>query len=135
MRKLLFLFSTALVLSCSGSDDNQTTNTVNEFHPPTWIQGKWGQDFGDGQIVSNYNFTSNDVCQITGAMSFCWLESLSPSIQAGGNVSINESISDTEYTTGFSGSGSSISVKFIKISSTKIQQVSELQNITLVKIQ
>lgn len=118
MKKLLFVFSAFFLFSCSSSDDNNSSNSA--YNPPTWIQGTWGIK-ADGTISKNpmYKFTSDNVCQLSQVTSTCWKESIAqaPSVYSGSDVSTNSS-----YEASFiqSGGAVTITLKFKKISTTKI---------------
>ena len=52
MKKLLFLFSALLFMSCSGDDDSSSNDT--SINPPSWIQGVWMREDLEG---FGYEFT------------------------------------------------------------------------------
>ncbi len=121
MKKLLFVFTALLLFSCSSSsDDNNSSNS--DFNPPTWIQGTWGVK-ADGTSASTplYRFTTNNLCQLS-QVTLCWKESIAqaPSIYSGSDVS-----TDSSYEANLiqSGGAVTITLKFKKISSTKIAWV------------
>jgi hypothetical protein len=63
MKKLLFLFSALLFISCSGDDDSSSNDT--SIDPPSWIQGVWlSEDYLELGIESGYEFTKDDICSV-----------------------------------------------------------------------
>lgn len=122
MKKLLFIFTALLLFSCSSSSDDTNSSNSN-FNPPTWIQGTWGTKADDTTASTPlYRFTSNNLCQLSQATSLCWKESIAqaPSIYSGSDVSTNST-----YEANFiqSGGAVTITLKFKKISATKIAWV------------
>ena len=116
MKKLLLIFSIVTFISCS-SDDSSSNNSP--YDPPSWIHGTWGlaqTDFSPEN--SFYRFTSDNVCQLIQVSSVCWKESVLdfPQIYSG-----SDSSSDTRYEAKFgSAGGTTLTLKFQKISSSKI---------------
>jgi hypothetical protein len=72
MKKTFFILSimlTSFMFSCSNDDDDNNLNTSNiEYSPPSWIIGRWIQDFSIGTGAENgWRFTNNDFIQIAPA--------------------------------------------------------------------
>lgn len=125
------LFLTAIIaisfVSCSGSDDDSTTQqnnpvTIQYFHSPSWIQGKW--KVGN---TSYYQFTNDDFIYLMNGTSYKAI--LTQTANNGQTAKVDETITDTDYNFVITAGSSSGSYKFHKISSTKIQW----NNITLDK--
>ncbi len=119
MKKILFLFSLATILSCSSSNDSASSS---DFNPPAWIQGTWKQDYGTGSSNS-FSFTKNDICvtMYTG-VGQCQQASIDLVRKGGITVKVTEEISNTFYSakTLYS-NGQSVTYAFNKISNTVIE--------------
>ncbi|RWX00989.1 hypothetical protein [Flavobacterium cerinum] len=125
MKKLLFLLLSVSLFSCSGSDDNST----NSLHPPTWIQGTWGQDYGDNITVKTFRFSANGAYIISSNSEM--------SINPNSLLKIKEEITNTKYDINLSGGGTNLYFRFEKIGTNKIKyynQQSSALNVTLVKL-
>jgi hypothetical protein len=96
MRKTILLFSALLVLSCSKSDDDNSSTEQNvQLHPPSWIHGTWLLRNLDGSMSqSGFRFTSDDVCVMSFGMSACNKAQLE---QFPDNSEVKERITDDEY--------------------------------------
>lgn len=133
MKKLLFIFTAFLLFSCSSSSDDNNSSNSN-FSPPSWIQGTWGIK-ADGTTYSTpmYRFTTNNICQLSQATSLCWKESIAqaPSMYSGSDVSTSAS-----YEANFIqlGGAVTITLKFKKISATKIAWIYNGIDIELYKL-
>lgn len=136
MKKILYLFSILLFVSCSSSDDSNDGNSL--INPPNWIQGTWAQINEDPYIEIPFcKFKSDDFCTITSSTDICIKLSLEASQLAGGSVDVNETISPTQYKLSYSISGFETSHHFIKISDSEIEYINAnagLPNINLIKI-
>lgn len=72
MKKLLLVFfSSVLLFGCSSSDDDKNNvKAGSKFHPPTWIQGTWGEYFQENDPSSGFlggiKFSQDDIIELTG---------------------------------------------------------------------
>ncbi|RTZ05702.1 hypothetical protein [Flavobacterium sp. GSP6] len=124
MKKLLFLFSLFLMLSCSNSDDN-TTSSNSDFHPPVWIQGTWNQEGSNGTSGVSFKFAANDFCMIAQSFKQCQQEFVNQYRQHGNAVTVIETITATNYTAEIKYfAGQSIIYSFRKLSNTSIEWTS-----------
>ncbi len=129
------LFLIVSLSGCSSSDESVNSSVYN---PPTWIQGTWGYkavDSGTGQDLPLYKFTSDNVCQLTlsDIITTCWKEiiELSPKIYSGND----SSTSDTYEVKLITANGvQTVTLKFKKVSDTKIIWVNLGSNIELEKL-
>ncbi|HCN48172.1 MAG TPA: hypothetical protein DIT10_03630 [Chryseobacterium sp.] len=129
------LFLTALIavsfVNCSNDDDNSTYQqnnpiTTQYFHPPTWIQGSW--KVGN---TSYYKFTNDDFIYVINGTSYKAI--LTQTASNGQTAKVDETITDADYNFVITAGSSSGSYKFKKVSSTQIQWVNGVNNITLDK--
>lgn len=129
------LFLTALIavsfISCSNSDDDSTSQqniptTTQYFHPPTWIQGSWKVS-----NTSYYKFTNEDFIYVINGTSYKAI--LTQTASNGQTAKVDETITDTDYNFVITAGTSSGSYKFKKVSSTQIQGLNGVNNITLDK--
>ncbi len=111
MKKLLLIFGLLAIVSCS-SDDSSSGG--NEFNPPTWIHGTWGQ-FGNG----TYRFTSNDFI-ILGGSDMSYKEYLKNIRETGGHTSVTESTNQTKYDCTITVTSVTQPYRFKKIDATHI---------------
>lgn len=119
MKKILFLFSLFMILSCSSSDDSASSS---DFNPPSWIQGTWKQDYGTG-VSNSFSFTKSDICftSTTGAGQ-CQQASVDFTRKSGLTVKVTETITSTFYSAKAEYSnGQSVTYAFNKISNTAIE--------------
>jgi hypothetical protein len=123
MKKLLFLFSLFLMLSCSNSDDNNSSNS--DFHPPAWIQGNWLQE-GAGSFGVLFSFTANDFCMTTmGLTKQCQQELVNQMRQPGNSVTVTETNTATTYIAEIKYfAGQSVIYSFRKLSNDSIEWTS-----------
>ena len=121
MKKLLFLFSALLFISCSGDDDSSSNDT--SIDPPSWIQGVWMREDLE---VFGYEFTKDDICSVSFNTKTCQKASIDMWINAP-NVEVNvyEEISDDRYFIEITYFNYTSQLEFIKVSSTRIK-LSEL---------
>ncbi|WP_265131742.1 hypothetical protein [Chryseobacterium oranimense] len=129
------LFLTALIavsfVSCSNNDDDSTSQqniptTTQYFHPPTWIQGSWKVS-----NTSYYKFTNDDFIYVINGTSYKAI--LTQTASNGQTAKVDETITDTDYNFVITAGTSSGSYKFKKVSSTQIQWLNGVNNITLDK--
>lgn len=132
MKKVLFtLFIGMTFIGCSNSDDDskvQQNTTVQYFHPVSWIQGTW---IITGTTTSYFRFTNEDFILLTPYTSYKAI--LEQTASTGQTAKVDETITNTDYNFVITAGASSGSYKFKKISSTQIQWVNGLNNITLDK--
>ena len=136
MKKNILLFIISFIFfGCSSSDESVNSSVYN---PPTWIQGTWGfkaTTTGTGQDESYFKFTTDNVCQLTlsDISTTCWKEiiELSPKIYSGND----SSTSDTYEVKLITANGvHTVTLKFKKVSATKIIWVYSGSNIELEKL-
>ena len=58
MKKLLFLFTALLFISCSDDDDSSSNDT--SIDPPSWIQVRWHAQVNGVDFDSGFEFKKND---------------------------------------------------------------------------
>ena len=121
MKKLLFLLSALLFISCSGDDDSSSNDT--SIDPPSWIQGVWMREDLE---AFGYEFTKDDICSVSFNTKTCQKASIDMWINAP-NVEVNvyEEISDDRYFIEITYFNYTSQLEFIKVSSTRIK-LSEL---------
>ena len=120
MKKLLFLFSALLFISCSGDDDSSSNDT--SIDPPSWIQGVWlYEDTLELGIENGFEFTKDDFCSVTGTTKMCNKASFDLMINTP-NVEVNvyEEISDDRYFLELTYYNLTVEYEFFKVSSTRI---------------
>lgn len=132
MKKVLFLFISALFLfSCSGDNNSESLNQF--LNPPTWIQGTWGLHSEISGEVPMFKFTNDDFCTIVngGSTLTCW--------DAMGNthesITIEDTSTETSYNVSMTQAGSTTFYHFVRISDNEIQWMnSAAQNPILIKL-
>jgi len=113
MKKLLFLFYSILLFSCSSdADDTKTNSSISDFHPPSWIQGTWNGD-------ATYKFLQKNVyhnqISFKGFVDGCNVATPNSSF-------VSEPIkSNTEYKFSLTTGSIIHEYHFIKVSSTEIK--------------
>lgn len=126
-KNILTLFTILILFSCSSSDDstNSNSNSSSPYHPPVWIHGTWGLKANGVTILNDnpyYKFTSDNLCQLlNGTSSLCWKESIQqfPTLYSG-----SETITSNTYEANFiSVNGPTLTLKFEKVSATKIKWI------------
>lgn len=125
MKKLLFLFSLFLMLSCSNSDDNINSSN-SDFHPPAWIQGTWNQEGSNGSSGVLFSFSVNDFCLTTmGVAKQCQQEYVNQIKKINTAVTVTETITATTYIAEIKYfAGQSVIYSFKKLSNTSIEWTS-----------
>lgn len=102
MKKLiLLLFVFATLIGCSDDNTENPNKTENYFNPPSWIQGEWGLDLGDGQIMPQMKFTNDDFIILIGdgstfSQGVSYKELLS-NMSYGKKPTVKEVVSATKY--------------------------------------
>ena len=116
MKKLLFLFTVLLFISCSGDDDSSSNDT--SINPPSWIQDVWMREDLEG---FGYEFTKDDICSVLYNTKSCNKASIDMWINAP-NVEVNvyEEISDDRYFLELTYYNLTVEYEFFKVSSTRI---------------
>ena len=120
MKKLLFLFSALVFISCSGDDGSSSNDT--SINPPSWIQGVWlAEDSLELGVESGYEFTKDDFCTVINTIKMCSKASIDnfKNIPNGG-ANVYEEISDDRYFLEITQYTTTIEYEFIKVSSTII---------------
>lgn len=104
MKKILFLFSLFMILSCSSSDDSASSS---DFNPPSWIQGTWKEE---NDIGLGLKFSTNNVIIINPTIETSLQGLVDSARNAGQTTSVDETISNTSYSVkmNFYGGGSTI---------------------------
>lgn len=132
MKKILFtLFIGVSLISCSNSDDDNTVQqntTVQYFHVPQDYIGTWRIT---GTSSSYFIFKNDDFILVTPYTSYKTV--LEQTASTGQTAKVDETITNTDYNFVITAGASSGSYKFKKISSTKIQWLNGVNNITLDK--
>ena len=117
MKKILFLSIVTILFSCSSDDDKN--NNKNQITPPAWIQGTWDNSNGVA-----YKFKSNDFCTMILNFENCTAATIELSSTGGFTTNVEQTITDTEYKLSYTVANSTVTYRFIKISATKIKDVS-----------
>jgi hypothetical protein len=136
-KKLLFLILLSFIFfGCSSSSNSNESSTYN---PPLWIQGTWGIkaiNNGLGFDEEYYRFSTNNICQITivNTYTFCWKDQIEQAPQ--GTLSGSDTSTDNTYEAKLisSNGGQTVTVKFQKISSTKIKLINSISDLVLEKL-
>ena len=115
MKKLIFLFTALLFISCSGDDDSSSNDT--SINPPSWIQGVWMREGLEGL---GYEFTKDDICSVLYNTKSCnktQIDLFKDTNQA----NVYEEISDDRYYIEITYLTQTSQLEFIKISTTRIK--------------
>lgn len=133
MKKLLFLFVSTVLFSCSGDDNNDSTNTdSSDMNPPAWAQGTWLMEVGGAS--TGLKFTTDDVCSVVNSTTTCNKENLSTIKRGGGHVAVEETISDTKYIVNITIQSNTTTYNIEKVSATQIKwNLSSTSSATLTK--
>ena len=123
MKKILLLLITITFLTGCRSDDDNGNTSKEFFHPPSWIQGKWGVD---GMAL--HRFTNDDFLLVLSNTETSFKGLLQQNANMGMVASVDETINDSNYNfiIKYGGGGTptqQTEYKFKKISSTKIEWV------------
>ena len=135
-KPFILLLASFILLSCSSSDDSN--NNENAINPPSWIQGTWLQTMSTNPLITQpiFRFKSNDFCVLSSNLEICNAQNIQQASQAGAKTSIQQTITDSEYTLSMTIQGQTTTYSFIKISITKIEYVNPtngLPNLSLTK--
>lgn len=131
MKKLLLLFVSILFIGCSDDDSNSVNSGI--YNPPDWIQGTWGMAETEfTNEVAYFKFTSDDICQLTSLSSVCWKEMAQNYQTSGVELNTDEEITSDYYEATIGASGVNNTLKFERISATKIIWLSG--NFELIKL-
>lgn len=119
MKKVVFLFSLFVLLSCSSSDES-TNNS--DFNPPAWIQGTWMQEGSTAGTSMGFKFNSNDLCTLIFTAEQCQQGLISTMRKSGQTATVEETIANTSYSAKINYyGGQSVTYSFRKISNTEIE--------------
>ena len=121
MKKLLFLFTALLFISCSGDDDSSSNDT--SIDPPSWIQGRWHTQVNGVDFDSGFEFKKNDFCIINENFSQCYQSSIDLLSQNSNDVSVKEEISSDRYFIELKMVSNIFTYEFEKVSESMIRQV------------
>ena len=124
MKKLILLFTTILLSSCSNNEDIDGASNSTSINPPSWIQGYWLMQVNELEVtdLQGYKATKDDFysTQIGTGKSMKTL--ISNTLKSGAVAVVEESVSNSEYKLNIKLNGMSFpQYYFKKISSTKIQ--------------
>lgn len=115
MKKMIFLFSLILLMSCSKDDDSSTS----QINPPDWIIGTWLID--DPYMTLGWRFTSNDLIIIQNGIELSQKGQLESIINSGEEASaINTTTNDTYSLKLNLPAGQSVIYSFTRISDSEI---------------
>ena len=123
MKKILFLLPAIfLLLNCSRSNDN-FTNNQQFFHPPSWIQGKWGVD-----NTALHKFTNDDFLLILSNSEISFKGLLQQNANIGATAKVEETSTDTTYNFKIISGSSNTTIsttefQFKKVNPTKMEYV------------
>ena len=122
MKNLIYLALTVLIVACSSNDGGSTSGSnSNSFNPPTWIQGVWLNDIGNGTSSIGFDFRDDNVCSVSFGSAYCYkglieLYADVPNI----NTSVYEDISASRYYFVFTYGPNEITGEFEKVSDNTI---------------
>jgi hypothetical protein len=138
MKKILLISLTFLLISCSSSSDDNSNNVTNQITPPSWIQGTWLQTMSTDPLITQpvFRFKPNDFCVLSSNVEVCNAQNIQQAAQSGATTSVQQTITDSEYTLSMTIQSQTTTYSFIKISNTKIEYVNPtngLPNLQLTK--
>lgn len=138
MRKLILFSLMTIFFSCSSDSNDEPSSLNNQITPPSWIQGTWLQTMSTNPLITQpiFRFKSNDFCVLPSNLEICNAESIKQALQAGAKTSIQQTITDSEYTLTMTIQGQTTTYSFIRKSTTKIDYVNPtngLPNLSLTK--
>lgn len=125
MKKVIFLCSLILLLSCSESDENDNA-TKSDFHPPAWILGNWVLEDSNNTDSVLFSFSTNDFCMTTfGIAKQCQQELVNQMKKNGGKGIVTEIITPSTYTATIEIiSGQTVIYSFKKLSNISMEWTS-----------
>lgn len=107
----LILLITFSFTNCSRNDDNeQTDDSQNILHPPSWLIGNWKQE-----EINTIRVTNSTVIFNTGGSETDWAEFFKNS-----GLPVTETITDTKYTIRYGSNGIYNNIYFTRKSSDKM---------------
>lgn len=138
MKKILLISLTFLLIYCSSSSDDNSTNVANQITPPSWIQGTWLETTSTDPLITQpvFRFKSNDFCVLSSNVEACNAQNIQQAAQSGATTNVQQTITDSEYTLSMTIQSQTTTYSFIKISNTKIEYVNPtngLPNLQLTK--
>lgn len=115
MKKVVFLFSIFVLLSCSSSDESSNNS---DFNTPAWIQGTW--KYSDSGV--GFKFSPNNIIILTSPSEQSLQGLIDLGRKGGQTVSVDETTSDNSYSVklNFYG-GQSTTYTFKKLSDSAIE--------------
>lgn len=124
MKKLILIFISILISSCSNNEVVDGSSKSTNINPPAWIQGYWLMEVSAGEVtdLQGVKATKDDfyLTQIGAGNSMKTL--VSNTLLSRGTAVVDELASDTEYKLNIKLNGMSFPQYYLKkISSTKIQ--------------
>lgn len=120
MKKIFLVSLFFILISCSNSENNPTTNST--ISPPSWIQGTWmGTDLNGNISSFGFRFTSDDFLLLNANQDFSFKQSIAQTISTGGNASVIQNISENSYGINCTIISVSYSYSFTRVSSTVIE--------------
>tara|TARA_A200000113_G_C8677379_1_gene294363 strand:+ start:235 stop:636 length:402 start_codon:yes stop_codon:yes gene_type:complete len=127
MKKLLFLFTALLFISCSGDDDSSSNDT--SINPPSWIQGRWHLQVNGVDYDGGFEFKKNDFCSVSANYATCYQNSINISSQTQLDTNVFEEISSNRYFIELTIAGSILTYEFEKVSESIIREVFSNNNL------
>ncbi len=137
MKRLILLSSFFLLFSCSGDENESSTENINSgaiINPPDWIIGDW-RFKSNPNAGAQFRFKEDDYCDVYEEEEyFCYKYTFEYLISLGADVGsdpgITEIISENEYTVE---SKYEIGFHFIRVSEDEMIYVEE-SNARLVRL-
>ena len=124
MKKLILLFISILLSSCSNNEDIDSSSNSKSINPPSWIQGYWLMQVNELEVtdLQGYKATKDDFYSTQIGTGNSMKTLISNTLKSGAAAVVEESVSNTEYKLNIKLNGMSFpQYYFKKISSTKIQ--------------
>lgn len=124
MKKLILLFTTILLSSCSNNEDIDGASNSTSINPPSWIQGYWLMQVNELEVtdLQGYKATKDDFYSTQIGTGNSMKTLISNTLKSGAVAVVEESVSNSEYKLNIKLNGMSFpQYYFKKISSTKIQ--------------
>jgi hypothetical protein len=126
MKKIILTILTFTLVACSSdSSDSNNAPSNSSISPPTWIQGIWLQDNGNGGVGNfGFQFTSDDFIT-KNLVDYSFKNQINTNLSAGVNSTVLETETDSNYNLSITASSTTINYNFVKISSTKIEWIND----------